>query len=235
MMFILKFKFIGYVLLQMSSVANSMNTRKHCLITCFYMIPCITWVLVSREFYVLGKLYCYPFLIGITLCEITKRVVSRAETKPNFRDSKKKSKIGDFSKCCLLVFLITGTHYAVAVLFGAQLFDECEETFVFSCLLSALTVIPSCIHLGFQETVNIFSDLFVARNEVSSDIILQHIRLVYFGAWIGAIVIPLDWDRPWQKWPIPCSLCALMCYVSSHIYSLRHSFTLTKKSRKYDL
>jgi hypothetical protein len=24
------------------------------------------------------------------------------------------------------------------------------------------------------------------------------------GAWCGAMVIPLDWDRPWQKWPIPC-------------------------------
>jgi hypothetical protein len=24
------------------------------------------------------------------------------------------------------------------------------------------------------------------------------------GAWCGAMVIPLDWDRPWQKWPVPC-------------------------------
>lgn len=22
------------------------------------------------------------------------------------------------------------------------------------------------------------------------------------GAWIGAIPIPLDWDRDWQKWPV---------------------------------
>lgn len=22
------------------------------------------------------------------------------------------------------------------------------------------------------------------------------------GAWIGAIPIPLDWDREWQKWPV---------------------------------
>ena len=22
------------------------------------------------------------------------------------------------------------------------------------------------------------------------------------GAWLGAIPIPLDWDREWQKWPI---------------------------------
>jgi phosphatidylinositol glycan class F len=22
------------------------------------------------------------------------------------------------------------------------------------------------------------------------------------GSWIGAIPIPLDWDREWQKWPV---------------------------------
>lgn len=22
------------------------------------------------------------------------------------------------------------------------------------------------------------------------------------GAWLGAVPIPLDWDRDWQKWPI---------------------------------
>ena len=24
------------------------------------------------------------------------------------------------------------------------------------------------------------------------------------GAWMGAIPIPLDWDRPWQRWPVTC-------------------------------
>jgi hypothetical protein len=24
------------------------------------------------------------------------------------------------------------------------------------------------------------------------------------GAWFGAFVIPLDWDRYWQRWPTPC-------------------------------
>jgi phosphatidylinositol glycan class F len=22
------------------------------------------------------------------------------------------------------------------------------------------------------------------------------------GAWLGAVPIPLDWDREWQKWPV---------------------------------
>lgn len=24
------------------------------------------------------------------------------------------------------------------------------------------------------------------------------------GTWAGAIPIPLDWDRPWQQWPLTC-------------------------------
>lgn len=26
------------------------------------------------------------------------------------------------------------------------------------------------------------------------------------GAWVGAFPIPLDWDRPWQAWPITCAV-----------------------------
>ena len=24
----------------------------------------------------------------------------------------------------------------------------------------------------------------------------------FIGAWLGAVPIPLDWDREWQKWPV---------------------------------
>lgn len=29
------------------------------------------------------------------------------------------------------------------------------------------------------------------------------------GAWLGALVIPLDWDRWWQEWPVSCCIGAL--------------------------
>ena len=29
------------------------------------------------------------------------------------------------------------------------------------------------------------------------------------GAWFGAFPIPLDWDRPWQAWPITCVVGAV--------------------------
>ena len=30
------------------------------------------------------------------------------------------------------------------------------------------------------------------------------------GAWFGAFPIPLDWDRPWQAWPITCVIGAVI-------------------------
>ena len=33
------------------------------------------------------------------------------------------------------------------------------------------------------------------------------------GAWLGAVPIPLDWDRPWQAWPITIVTGAYLGYV----------------------
>lgn len=33
------------------------------------------------------------------------------------------------------------------------------------------------------------------------------------GAWVGAIPIPLDWDREWQKWPVTIVAGAYVGYV----------------------
>lgn len=33
------------------------------------------------------------------------------------------------------------------------------------------------------------------------------------GAWLGAVPIPLDWDREWQKWPVTVITGAYGGYV----------------------
>lgn len=37
------------------------------------------------------------------------------------------------------------------------------------------------------------------------------------GAWLGAIPIPLDWDREWQKWPVTV---VAGCYVGAVVGKL---------------
>ncbi|XP_060043524.1 phosphatidylinositol-glycan biosynthesis class F protein isoform X4 [Erinaceus europaeus] len=41
----------------------------------------------------------------------------------------------------------------------------------------------------------------------------------FLGTWFGAFPIPLDWERPWQVWPISCTLGATLGYVAGLIIS----------------
>ena len=47
------------------------------------------------------------------------------------------------------------------------------------------------------------------------------------GAWSGSFFYPLDWDRPWQVWPIPTIACSLLgsflLIIISFGYHLIHS------------
>lgn len=40
------------------------------------------------------------------------------------------------------------------------------------------------------------------------------------GAWVGAWAVPLDWDRPWQPWPISSSYGALAAYCAGMLVSI---------------
>ncbi|XP_010278188.1 PREDICTED: uncharacterized protein C1450.15-like isoform X1 [Nelumbo nucifera] len=40
------------------------------------------------------------------------------------------------------------------------------------------------------------------------------------GAWLGAWPIPLDWERPWQEWPISVSYGAIAGYIIGMVASL---------------
>ena len=50
------------------------------------------------------------------------------------------------------------------------------------------------------------------------------------GAWLGAIPIPLDWDREWQKWPI--TIVAGM-YAGAVVGSLAGRWLLLGKRMKF--
>lgn len=57
-------------------------------------------------------------------------------------------------------------------------------------------------------------------NDPIETICLINALCVLLGAWIGALPIPLDWDRKWQVWPISCTYGALMGKVVGSVVSL---------------
>ncbi|KAJ8295830.1 Glycosylphosphatidylinositol anchor biosynthesis protein 11 [Rhodotorula toruloides] len=108
----------------------------------------------------------------------------------------------------------TLTLHGAIVLLGAPLTSNVTHTFLLALLLAVLAVLPLSIALPPVATTN---GRFAWLRLVSSLSPSDNLELVLIapavgtlvGAWTGAFPIPLDWDRPWQKWPVTPTVGAL--------------------------
>ncbi|NXL62767.1 PIGF protein, partial [Chordeiles acutipennis] len=126
-------------------------------------------------------------------------------------------KISRFLKCCMYFFMSCILFHAIIVLYGAPLIESVTETFLFAVLLSTFTTLQCLCILGpnLQAWIRVFSKNGAMSIWESSLQITTMCSIL--GAWFGAFPIPLDWDRPWQVWPISCSLGATFGYVAGLI------------------
>ncbi|XP_013788013.2 phosphatidylinositol-glycan biosynthesis class F protein-like [Limulus polyphemus] len=128
--------------------------------------------------------------------------------------------LSQFGNILKIMTLLTVSFYVIAVLFGAPVFHDIIETVYFSLLLSVLLGIPLCILI--EPSILALFQIILERSCHSIQEI-HCLNLVYgslVGAWVGAVAIPLDWDRPWQKWPFPCCVGALAGNVAGNVISL---------------
>ncbi|CAI2166047.1 12502_t:CDS:2 [Funneliformis geosporum] len=127
--------------------------------------------------------------------------------------------------------------HLVSVLFGAPLFHNVQNTLMFAIYVSLLGIFPPAV--AFKTHGPYWSRVF---SDFNPETIPE--KMVYYstvgtiiGAWAGAIVIPLDWDRSWQVWPISCVISAYIGHVIGSIlavivcYFNPESSTLRKKRR----
>lgn len=108
--------------------------------------------------------------------------------------------------------------FAILVLFGAPLASHLYETFILAIHLSVLFFNPLLILFKFD--INTFNNIFKVERIyrlIFRNLVLASSLLIPVGTWIGVIPIPLDWDRPWQQWPI-----TLLCggYIGSVVGGL---------------
>ncbi|XP_074662271.1 GPI ethanolamine phosphate transferase, stabilizing subunit-like isoform X1 [Tubulanus polymorphus] len=142
-------------------------------------------------------------------------IVSTLQVAPTIESFRKKSiEVQNVLKCGLITFMGTIIYHAIAILFGAPVFEQMEETYYFSILLSATTVLPSCCVLGasLSEWRRLYLEL-KPENFLETNILITTFSSL-LGAWIGAFPIPLDWDRPWQTWPITCVAGTVIGYLA---------------------
>ncbi|KAG0583552.1 hypothetical protein M758_3G147400 [Ceratodon purpureus] len=120
----------------------------------------------------------------------------------------------------------------LALAFGAPTsLQYASRTLHWAFLMSVLVVLPAAIVLGssWPDWQRIFAFTRPRGGLERAICIPAHGALI--GAWVGAFPMPLDWERPWQEWPISCTYGAAGGYLVGLTISILLQFLLPKDVR----
>ncbi|KAL2817088.1 GPI biosynthesis protein family Pig-F-domain-containing protein [Aspergillus granulosus] len=98
----------------------------------------------------------------------------------------------------LTTLLATPTLALLLVLFGAPLTTHHVVTFLCAAHMALLSAFPLIYAHGVDG--EIWHEIWGASRP--ADAVWGGALGTCLGAWLGAVPIPLDWDRPWQAYPI---------------------------------
>ncbi|POY75827.1 hypothetical protein BMF94_1140 [Rhodotorula taiwanensis] len=126
----------------------------------------------------------------------------------------------------LLVTLVgAAAFHAVAVLLGASFVHNASLTAMLSLFLSLLTITPLSIAIPPRDSdANRYTWLRLSStlrpaNDLELALFAPALGAI-IGCWSGAFPIPLDWDRPWQRYPTTSVLGAVAGHAIGSIVSL---------------
>ncbi|XP_047089302.1 phosphatidylinositol-glycan biosynthesis class F protein-like [Lolium rigidum] len=104
-------------------------------------------------------------------------------------------------------------------------------TIYWSLLMSLFTFVPAACVFGASK-VNWQNTLSYSTYFTSSDAVDYMISVpshgAVIGAWLGAWPMPLDWERPWQEWPI----CVTYGAIAGHLIGMVLSLILIVAHRR---
>ncbi|XP_022192040.1 phosphatidylinositol-glycan biosynthesis class F protein [Nilaparvata lugens] len=212
-------------------------TSFYCMSSCIYLSALIGGLLLTDAFNYTGSYSFLPVYFVIIIAEVLKFIyiqsVNHKELSFNPKQGfklltiifllLKRTNIVELIKCAITITVIVFVYFFMTILFGADAFGKYEETFMFSILLTVLTVFPLCLHFGSYSVTHLLAG--GKMNDIFFLALYRNIQMSLFGAWVGAFVIPLDWHRSWQVWPIPCSTGAIIGSLLSYFISLFQFFS----------
>ncbi|KAK0735616.1 putative mitochondrial carrier protein [Apiosordaria backusii] len=129
----------------------------------------------------------------------------KAKPRPGEKPTKKKAGEGGNNAYVLAVLsllitaLVTPFIYVAMILFGAPLLTHGSHTLLCAAHLSLLGLFP----LFYVHGVDASAWAAVGGFRAPLDETFGGLVGALVGAWLGAVPIPLDWDREWQRWPLP--------------------------------
>jgi len=118
----------------------------------------------------------------------------------------------------LLLFLTWLGALYITVCFGAPVLSHWYETGSFCLLVVLLTAYPCLLVLGPSPSalLALYCSTDTETCPLGATLYLNSVCSLA-GAWLGAVPLPLDWDRPWQAWPITCCLGAVAGHVAGNV------------------
>ncbi|RDW62832.1 hypothetical protein BP5796_11134 [Coleophoma crateriformis] len=113
----------------------------------------------------------------------------------------------------VLSLLSTPVLAAVQVLFGAPITTHLLHTLLGSAHIALLAAFPLIyVHGSDSAKWREIASAYSPADEIFGGSVGCLV-----GAWLGAVPIPLDWDREWQKWPVTIVTGAYMGYVAGKL------------------
>jgi len=129
-----------------------------------------------------------------------------------------------FKNAAVATSVASVAFHAIIVLFGAPMASHSTHTYSLALLLALLTVWTPAYALGAPTLgssteallirltwIRLFAEIR-PRTAIERAMVYPAIGAM-LGCWSGAIPIGLDWDRPWQAWPLTPAYGAMSGYV----------------------
>jgi hypothetical protein len=116
----------------------------------------------------------------------------------------------------LTIIIVTSLYFVLhRILIG-------EEPPIYRDLVKYV-VIYSIFSIVFGAPLRMYQEILTWSifTSVVSTLNPDHLFVVFVGNWVGVFVVPLDWDTPWQVWPIPSTICCIIALFLRDLFSLR--------------
>lgn len=203
------------------------------LITCIYLPSIVTVISYKGLLYSVGNGSSFYILVLIFIAELLKSFYLNSSNDIQAKKTKSsKNRASDILKSFVFLLGVMFSFFVGIILFGAPVLDCHEETLMLSSLLTLLTVFPLIAHTGVEASMQLLFGVKAYARDTIIEMLISNAFLTVCGAWLGAVVIPLDWNTPWQQWPIPCYLGAIGGYLLSNVLTVL-KVTLMSASYKY--
>ncbi|XP_044763192.1 phosphatidylinositol-glycan biosynthesis class F protein [Coccinella septempunctata] len=205
------------------------------LFTVFY-VPVLSIIIsLTDNHFKLGKFENLSVVLVLGGLEYAKyyffkSTLTDADTKSK---RKKSSKLERTWKVLSFNVQMVCVIYVVAVLLGAQLLNKFQETLMLAVLITTLAIFPITLYTEVDDLFQLLGMITMMPSNSYSNLFISQLQTTLVGAWLGATVIPLDWNREWQVWPNSCIYGALAGFYVTNIYFyIIHSTKIVFRNKK---